>query len=176
VDRICSRGERFGDFSSEGRRTKSTGRPTTSSASPAISRSSATETDDDSSSVTSKSTSLPGPASPRAAEPKTSSRWMRCFSQNGAIALSVRPGTTSRGLSAWAAPKGGRPHHQAGNAGRLLGRDPRFHRRDDHLVKPTSSQQPANPVQLSESILGCCGMGLIELSFPLMQQFKIPKM
>jgi len=57
---MCSRAKRFGDFSNDERRTKSTGRPINSSASPAISSNSEVETGADSSSVTSRSTSLPG--------------------------------------------------------------------------------------------------------------------
>lgn len=81
--KMCSRAWRFGDFSKDWRRTKSTGRPISSSASPALSNNSAVETGADSSSVTSRSTSLPGAACPRATEPKTSKRRRGCFSQNG---------------------------------------------------------------------------------------------
>jgi len=82
VDRICSRAKRFDDFSSAGRRTKSTGLPTSSSASPAISSMSDVETGAFSSRVTKRSTSLPAAASPCAAEPKISSRRIWCFTQN----------------------------------------------------------------------------------------------
>src|SRR6202047_5294888 len=41
------------------------------------------------------------------------------FRKTGAIALSVRPGKPCRRFCAWADPKGRRPPHQAGTAGRL---------------------------------------------------------
>lgn len=69
VARMCLRARWLGDFSNEGRRTKSTGAPTISSASPGISSNCAVGSGTESSSVTSKSTSLLRPASSRAAEP-----------------------------------------------------------------------------------------------------------
>ena len=65
VERICSRAKRLGNFSRDGRRTKSTEAPTSSSASPAISSRLAVETGTGSSSVTERSTSLQGPITPR---------------------------------------------------------------------------------------------------------------
>ena len=76
---MCSRENGLDDFSKDDRRTKSTGAPTSSSASPAISSNSPVEGGRALSGVTSMSTSLAGVPVPRAAEPKMSSRRMRCF-------------------------------------------------------------------------------------------------
>ena len=91
----------------EARSTKSTGAPTSSSASPAISSRSPVEAGNDSSSVTSKSTSLSGPPCPRAAEPNSSSRRIRCFSQNGSSRLcsSAKESMPTQGPASIPAPK-----------------------------------------------------------------------
>ena len=93
---MWSRAKRFGDLSRYGRSTKSTGAPTISSASPAISSNSATEPCAESSSVTSKSTSLPGRCSHGQPSRKSPSAGCDAFRRTAATGPAIQPGKAFR--------------------------------------------------------------------------------